>query len=177
MGINHFRLSSELIAAWYPESLVQENEPSPVKENVVHSKPVADKNPAYPFLGENNRSICFLANYPEGDFLPEDQLEFLKKMLTACKLNLNDIALLNIARSSVDLADLRLQLHPRIIFLWGIEPASVGLKSGLPDFAISMFDGISIVPVLSPGLMSGTRPEGTEFKQRLWICLKKLFTL
>jgi hypothetical protein len=30
---------------------------------------------------------------------------------------------------------------------------------------------------LSPGLMSGTRPEGTEFKQRLWICLKKLFTL
>jgi hypothetical protein len=177
MGINHLRLSPELIAALYPESLVEGNEPAPVKENVRISKPVADKTPAYHFLGENNRSICFLTNYPEGDFLPEDQLEFLKKILAACKLNLNDIALLNIAHSAFDLADLRVQLHPRIIFLWGIQPESVGLKSGLPDFNISMLDGISVIPVLRPDLMSGNQPEGTEFKQRLWICLKKLFTL
>ena len=177
MGINHIRLSSELIAALYPESLVEENVPLPVKENVRNSKPVAEKIPAYHFLGENNRSICFLANYPEGDFLPDDQLEFLKKMLTACKLSFNDIALLNIAHAAFDLADLRLQLHPRIIFLWGIQPESAGLKSSLPDFSVTMIDGISIIPVLSPDLMSGNRPEGTEFKQRLWICLKKLFTL
>ena len=107
MGINHIRLSSELIAALYPESLVEGNTPEPAKENVRISKPVADKSPAYHFLGENNRSICFLANYPEGDFLPDDQLEFLKKMLAACKLSLNDIALLNIARSAFNLADLK----------------------------------------------------------------------
>jgi hypothetical protein len=177
MGINHLRLSSELIAALYPESLVEENGASTVNENVRSSKPVADKTPVYHFLGENNRSICFLANYREGDFLPEDQLEFLKKMLTACKLSFNDIALLNIAHTSFDLADLRLQLHPHIIFLWGIPPESVGLKSGLPDFSVTVFDGISVIPVSGLDLMSGNRPEGTEFKQRLWICLKKLFTL
>lgn len=177
MGINHLRLTSELIAALYPESLVEEIDPALLKENVRISKPVADKIPAYHFLGENNRSICFIANYPEGDFLPADQLDFLKKMLAACKLNLNDIALMNIARSPFDLADLRVQLHPRIIFLWGIQPESVGLKSGLPDFNISMFDGISVVPVLRPDVMSGNHPDSTEFKQRLWICLKKLFTL
>ncbi|HET7003683.1 MAG TPA: hypothetical protein VFI33_20315 [Puia sp.] len=177
MGINHLRLSSELIAALYPESLVEENRPSPANENVRNSKPVADKTPAYHFLGENNRSICFLANYPEGDFLPENQLEFLKKMLTACKLSFNDIALLNIAHTTFDLADLRLQLHPLIIFLWGIPPESVGLKSGLPDFNITILDGISIIPVSGPDVMSGNLPEGTEFKQRLWNCLKKLFTL
>ncbi|MEJ0080027.1 MAG: hypothetical protein WDM78_03460 [Puia sp.] len=177
MGINHLRLSSELIAALYPESLVAGNEPVPVKENVRISKTVADKNPAYPILGENNRSICFLTNYPEEDFLPAEQLVFLQKILTACKLNLNDIALLNIAHVAFDLAGLRVQLHPQIIFLWGIPPGSVGLKSGLPDFNISMLDGISVIPVLSPGLMSGNSPEGTELKQRFWICLKKLFTL
>ena len=177
MGINHLLLSSELIAALYPESLVDGNEAVPVKENVRIPKPVAAKTPPYPFLGENNHSICFLANYPEEDFLPAEQLGFLKKMLTACKLDLNDVALLNIAHFSFDLAELRIQLHPRIIFLWGIPPVSVGLKSGLPDFNISVFDGISIIPVLSPDTMSGNRPEGTEFKQRLWICLKKLFTL
>jgi hypothetical protein len=177
MGINHLRLSSELIAALYPESLVAGNESAPVKENVRTPKPVADKTPVYPFLGENNRSICFLANYPAVDFLPAEQLGFLNKMLTACKLNLNDIALLNIAHVAFDMAELRVQLHPRIIFLWGIRPVSVGLKSSLPDFTISMLDGISVIPVLSPDLMSGNHPEGTEFKQRLWICLKKLFTL
>jgi hypothetical protein len=177
MGINNLRLSSELIAALYPESLVAGNEPDSVKENVRIPKPVADKAPAYPFMGENNRSICFLANYPAEDFLPAEQLGFLNKMLAACKLNLNDIALLNIAQIAFDLAELRVQFHPRIIFLWGISPLSVGLKSSLPDFTISMIDGISVVPVLSPDLMSGNHPEGTEFKQRLWICLKKLFTL
>ena len=177
MGINHLLLSSELIAALYPESLVAGNEPPSVKENVRVPNPDADKTAPYPFLGENNRSICFLANYPEEDFLPAEQLGFLKKMLTACKLDLNDVALLNIARFSFDLAELRVQLHPQIIFLWGIPPVSVGLKSGLPDFNISVFDGISVIPVLSPDVMSGNRPEGTEFKQRLWICLKKLFTL
>jgi hypothetical protein len=177
MGINHLRLSSELIAALYPESLVAGRESAPVKENVMTPKTVADKTPVYPFLGENNRSICFLTNNPAEDFLPAEQLGFLNKMLTACKLNLNDIALMNIAHIRFDLAELRVQLNPRIIFLWGIPAMSVGLQSGLPDFSISMFDGISVIPVLSPELMSGNRTEGTEFKQRLWICLKKLFTL
>jgi hypothetical protein len=177
MGINHIRLSSELIAALYPESLVGGEEPVLIKENVRISKPVADKTPTYPFLGENNRSICFLANYPEVDFLAAEQLVFLQKMLAACKLNLNDIAILNIAHVGFDLAELRVQLHPQIIFLWGTSPASVGLRSGLPDFNISILDGISVIPVLNPGLMSGNSPEGTELKQRLWVCLKKLFTL
>lgn len=177
MGINHLQLSSDLIAALYPESLVVIKEYVPAKENEKSPKPVADKPSVYPFLGENNRSICFLTNFPEEDFLPAEQHEFLIKMLSACKLSFNDIALVNIAHISFDLAELRVQLHPKIIFLWGIPPLSVGFKSGLPDFNVSAVDGISVIPVLSPDTMSGTRPEGTEFKQRLWICLKKLFTL
>jgi hypothetical protein len=177
MGINDLRLTSELIAALYPESLVDGNEPAPVSENVRISKPVADTRLIYPFMGENNRSICFLANYQEGDYLPADQLVFLQKMLAACKFHLNDIALLNIAHIPFDLAELRILFNPRIIFLWGISPENVGLKSGLPDFNATMLDGISVIPVSGPDLMSGNSPEGTELKQRLWICLKKLFNL
>jgi hypothetical protein len=177
MGINHLRLSPELIADLYPESLVDTNKADSVKENARIQKPVAETASPYPFMGDNIRSICFLASYPEGEFLPADQLLFLQKMISACKLNFNDIALLNIARVNFDLAGLRVQLHPKILFLWGIPPSSAGLKSGLPDFSISMIDGISVIPVLNPDLMSGNNPEGTEFKQRLWSCLKKLFIL
>ena len=177
MGINKILLTPELIALLYPESLVVVEDILPVKKTVKTAKTTPPTAAPYPFLGKNLRQVSFLVHNPEGDFLPEDQLTFLQKMLAACKYGLDDIALLNTAKIPFDLAQWRLQFTPRIVFLWGITPASVGLKPGLQDFAISLLDGISVVPVLAPGLMSGSNPEGTGYKQRLWACLKKLFTL
>jgi hypothetical protein len=177
MGINDLKLSPELIAGLYPECLVAGNDPVPVKIATKPGKPVAVPTTLYPHLGKNLRSVCFLTFYPEGDFLPGKQLAFLEKMLAACKYSLDDIALINAANISFDLAELRIQLQPRIIFLWGIPPESVLLKPGLPDFSISLVDGISVIPVSSPELMTGNSPQGVEFKQRLWACLKKLFSL
>jgi hypothetical protein len=177
MGINQIQLTPELIALLYPESLVVMEDMQPVKKTVKTTKTTPSAATPYPFQGKNQRQISFLVHNPEGDFLPEVQLAFLQKMLAACKYGLDDIALLNTAKIPFDLAQWRLQFTPRIVFLWGITPASVGLKPGLPDFAISTLDGISVVPVLSPDLMSGSNPQGTEYKQRLWACLKKLFTL
>lgn len=176
MGINNLQLSHELIAALYPESLVVRNDRALTKKTSKTINPATTPD-AYPFLGKNLRSISFLVHYPEGDFLPGEQLVFLQKMLAACKYSLDDIALVNTAHTLFDFAELRIQLQPRTIFLWGILPAAVGLKPGLPDFSISLLDGISVIPVLSPDLMSGNSPEGIEFKQRLWTCLKKLFNL
>jgi hypothetical protein len=175
MGINDLRLTSELIATLYPDCLIQENEPVILIDKVSKFKPVAET--AYPFLGENNRSICFLANYSGGDFLPADQLLFLQKILAACKYDLNDIALVNIAHLPFDFADLRIRFSPRIIFLWGVAPEHVGLMSGLADFNVTLLDGISVIRISDPHIMSGVSPEGTALKQRLWACLKKIFNL
>ncbi len=156
MGINHIRLTTELIANLYPEALLVENDP---------------------FWGENRRSISFLVHNPDHDLLPEEQLVFLNKMLSACKLDMKDIVLLNIARLKLSFEELKAQFHPRIIFLWGVRPAYFSLDSALPDFNVTVHDGISIIPVLSPELMSIEGPAGHELKSRLWICLKKLFNL
>ena len=157
MGINHIRLTSELIANLYPEGLVAENNP---------------------FLGIKPpiRSV-FLFIALIIDFLPEEQLVFLNKMLSACKLNMDDIVLLNLTKLDLSFEKLKVQFHPRIIFLWGIRPVFFSLDSSLPDFSVSVRDGISIVPVLSPELMCSEDPAGRELKSRLWICLKKLFNL
>jgi hypothetical protein len=156
MGINRITLTSELIANLYPETLVVEN---------------------CPFLGTNRRSISFLVYCPDHDFLPEEQLVFMNKMLSACKLEMSDIVLLNIARLDLSFEELKVQFHPRIIFLWGIRPAFFSLDSALPDFNVTVLDGISIIPVLSPEIMCIEGPSGHELKSRLWICLKKLFNL
>jgi hypothetical protein len=128
-------------------------------------------------LGKNKRSISFLADYPDHDFIPEEQLVFLQKMLSACKCSLDDIALVNTAPTEGQFAELKKRLQPYIVFLWGVPTTSIGLKQGLPNFSISKVDGISVIPVPNPDLMSGDSPLGLELKQRLWACLKKLFSL
>jgi hypothetical protein len=177
MGINNLQLSPELIAALYPETLVGGNDTETGKKPGKGEEPLPDSFADYPFLGKNKRSISFLADYPDHDFIPEEQLVFLHKMLSACKCSLDDIALVNTAPTEGQFAELKKRLQPQIVFLWGVPTASIGLKQGVPDFSISKVDGISVIPVPNPDLMSGDSPLGLELKQRLWACLKKLFNL
>jgi hypothetical protein len=158
MGINHIRLSAELIAVLYPETLVAE-------ESV------------YPYLGKNLNSICFLVSYPDDEFIPEDQFAFLQKILIACKLNLDDIALINTNRMTVELQVLKNIFQPRIIFLWGAVPDLSGFNQHFPDMTISTWENIRILPVMQAVLMSRDNPAGLELKRKLWISLKKLFNL
>ena len=180
MGINQIQLTPELVTLLYPESLVtpsERQEEAPSKKTAQTIKKVHTESTSYPFLGRNEKQVCFLVNHAGEDFLPEEQLVFLQKILTACKFSLDDIALVNTAKLNFDLAELRVQFDPRIIFLWGILPAYVGLKLALPDLSIYMLDGISIVPVLSPESMLRNNPEDIKYKQSLWTSLKKLFNL
>src|SRR4029453_10350428 len=101
MGINHLILSPEIIATLYPEVLVSEKAPDSgkiaAKSGRPDSRPVAD----YSFLGKNLRSVCFLVDHPEEKFIPDPQLTFISKILTACRYSLDDIAIINIAHQAV----------------------------------------------------------------------------
>jgi hypothetical protein len=177
MGINDLPLTPELIAALYPETLVSGN----LMESAGKPRetPQQDLSPApvYPFLGMNKRSICFLVNYPDDPFIPDEQLAFIEKILTVCKCSMEDIALINTSPHSIRLEELKRQVHPEIIFLWGIRAATAGIKENLKEFSITAIDGISVIPVLTPELMNQESTEGKELKTRLWACLRKLFSL
>jgi hypothetical protein len=177
MGIDNIRLSPSLIAALYPETLVDTTEEvdghPPKQVGAASLEPVT----VYPFLGENLRFVSFLVGYPGHDFIPDEQLSFLRRMLGACKLNLEDVAIVNTSRTPVRLDILKKQLQPLTIFLWGVPSSSIGVKTDLPEFTISDMDGISVIPVHSTDLMSGESAGGIELKKRLWSVLQKLFIL
>jgi hypothetical protein len=177
MGINHIRLSSELIAVLYPETLVVEKDPDSDIELIKTGLTQNKKESVYPYLGKNLNSICFLVYYPDDEFIPEDQLAFLQKILIACKLNLDDIALINTNRNPVELQVLKNIFQPRIIFLWGAVPELSGFNQHFPDMTISTWENIRILPVMQAVLMSRDNPAGLELKRKLWISLKKLFNL
>ena len=177
MGIDNIQLSSELITALYPETLVDVYDSG--KSGIMPEAVLPGKSPVqvYPHLGKNLRSIVFLVDYPDHEFVPENQLAFLHKILGACKCSLDDIALINTSSLPVQWDELILRFHPQIIFLWGAAPAIAGKLPAFQDLTVSLVDGISIVPVLQANTMNTDNKEGLELKQRLWVCLKKLFNL
>ena len=64
-------------------------------------KPIPQKQPTgkLKYLGGNAKNIAFLVNCPTDVFLPDKHLDWLGKMLTACQLNLGDVAIINIANA------------------------------------------------------------------------------
>lgn len=167
MGINNIRLSPSLLSALYPDSLVMEKTP----EKRIQA-------PAgYRFLGNNLRRISFLVHYPDFVFLPDDQLEFLGKMLSPCHLTVGDVSVLNNAIYPVEIKDLNEQLKPQTLFICGIDPASLGLRDPLKPFTITAQQGISTLLIPSLSNINQETPEGKQYKKQLWGCLQKLFSL
>jgi hypothetical protein len=109
--------------------------------------------------------------------MPAEQLNFLEKIIKACKFTLEDIAIINTSTNSVEIAELRKQLGPKFIFLWGAVPAVIGKFNDFPDMEISDFDGISVLPIMMADAMIRENKEGPELKQKLWVQLKKIFKL
>jgi hypothetical protein len=174
MSIDHLTLSAELIAALYPESLVLTNFPGPTP---VSPLPAGDAEHPYPFWGENKGGLLFLVAYPEHRFLPPEQLIFLQKILAACKRSPEDVAIVNTAGLWVNAESLKTQLRPEIVFLWGVGASALGFSGAFQDFVPTQQDGLTLLPLPAPELINTNSPEGLELKQRLWTCLKKLFSL
>jgi hypothetical protein len=177
MGINDIRLSPSLVAALYPESLVDGRDQVPPGKPAKPGLTSQTEESVYPFLGKNLQSICFLVSYPDDEFIPDEQLVFLMKILTACRFSLDDIALVNSKHRPVQMETLKNQFNPRIIFLWGTPSSIPDIDREFPDMIISSWQNISILPVSQPEIMSTDSPEGLAMKRNLWVSLKKLFKL
>jgi len=177
MGLNQLQLSPELVATLYPESLVLV--PDEKKEKILapfRELPTVQE-PVYSFLGKNLQSICILVSYPEEKFMPDGELLFLKKILTACKFSLDDIALVNTKQLPVSPEAIKKQFLPHNIILWGDSVHHFSTDISLRDMVISPWGNISVLPVFKAGQMSIDSPESTELKKALWVSLKKLFNL
>lgn len=192
MDINQVELSSELLAALYPDSLVLEGETGKTEPGKARKKQYPGKKPAsqtggaapgqsaeaYHFLGNNLRRVCFIVSYPEAVFLPDDQLDFLSKMLLACGCSIADISVLNAGHSPIDINKLITQLNPEKLFLCGITPASLNLPVPMELFQISGFQGISTILIPSLTTLSQKEAAGlVPIKKKLWASLKTLFNI
>jgi hypothetical protein len=191
MSLTNINLPGFVIADLYRNSLIQpevgalpqreappvvEQHPiAPVKEPVT-TQPVKKEEPvAYKILGNNKQQISVVVNCPNDVFVPEADLQFLTKMLGACKLNMADVAIVNYATAPIAIDKLKTQLQPRSLLLFGVEPGDIQLPINFPPFKEQPYAGTTYLFTPSLSQLNQETEEAKLLKRKLWDCLKRMF--
>jgi hypothetical protein len=178
MALNNVQLNSFLIAHLYKSSLVETNEISRSKKEVLHEKPVQNKeiekrelNEEWKHLGQYKKNILLIVRYSAVTYLPDDQLNFLTSILGACKLSLRDVAIFNLNTSSNLYQNIQEKFKSVITILFGITPKEFGMPVNFPEFQVQAFNNCTFL--YTPAL---ERLEADKvLKSKLWVCLRKIF--
>ena len=126
------------------------------------------------FLGSNQKKIALLVNSTQAIYLPDEELNFLLGILTACRLSMADIALINISKNPGLLyTDITEQLKAEKIFLFGLDAEVLALPLQFPHYQVQQFN--NQVYLSSPSLSDLQKDK--EEKMKLWNCLKNIFSL
>lgn len=169
--------SKSLVVLENPMTGQEQPQPLPSPTNtsqVVISLPTAQP---IKFLGNNSRKIVLLVKYPGEAFLPDEQLQFLTKILGACKLNLGDVAIINQAHFSIDFEVIQKELSPQQLLLFGIDPSAIRLPIQFPDFKPQSFNGCIFLKSPAAEHLNQENEEARNRKMQLWNALKQLFQL
>jgi hypothetical protein len=184
MDINHIELTPASLAGLYKRHLVESGtSTAPPVEPVTRPVPSSTEIPVQEdkamitgikSLGSNARHVLVLVNHPETVFLPDAELKFLTGILAACKLNLADVAIVNLYHHpGTGYKELLSYFNCKQALLFGLEPTAIGLPLSFPEFQLQAFNGTTYhwSPELSK--MENDR----TLKTRLWNNLKIVFTL
>ena len=204
MSINDVQLTSLAIGEWYKDALLTSPDAAPATETPVQaplpaSRPIAPSAPtpqiattaapttpaatsptepaSYKFLGNNRKQIAIIIHSPGTAFLPDNQLSFLTKILEACRMNIGDIAIVNTATTPILIAQLRQQLNPNTVLLFGLEPVTIKLPINFPLFRLQPYDACTYLSAPALSLLVENSEESKLLKSKLWICLKTLFNV
>lgn len=203
MSLSDVKLDQVMIASLYRNNLVQagsdviskpgeaelKNETNPARsinktppetENKILAGEVNNAPPAgnnIKYLGKNQQQIAILVKNPGEVFLADNELNLLTKMLTACKLTLADVAIINIAQTPVQQDQIHKELNPFKIIMLGVESKDILLPMNFPEYRVQPHGPCSYL--MSPGLstMVSETETSRNVKTQLWMALKQLFGL
>lgn len=171
MSYQDFNHSAALVAELYKNQLVL----VPEKTTAPQPKTQSTSDKQW-FLGDNHKKIAILVHDDHHVFLAEGELEFLTKMLGACKLNLADVAIINMNNTPVSIEEIRNQLYSKHVLFFGINPEEL-LPFGFPEYKAFTHDNCTYVWSKSLNLLNGNDDLAKQEKIKLWACLKAVFNV
>ena len=181
MDLNNIEFPASLVAELYPSSLIESNDipakktlMAEVVKNDVPPIAITGNNATWKSLGSNHKNILIIVKSSEAVHLADNELTFLTGILSACKLTLADVAILNLNNHpEASYKELTKYFKSKIVLLFETEPAAFGLPMSFPHYQIQAFANNSFL--YSPSLKE-LENDKVE-KSKLWVCLKRLFNL
>jgi hypothetical protein len=170
MSLNKIQLPDNTIVDLYKNLLI---EPGTI-EIRNKSEELNSKKESIAFLGNNKKQVVVIVNYADSMHLPDTQLNFLTSILTACKLSLDDIAIVNMSNiDSINFKNLFKQIPAQSVLLFDVATESLSLPLNFPNFQVQFFDNINYLTSPSLDIIEKDK----ALKTQLWNSLKKLFKL
>jgi hypothetical protein len=168
MSLDNIQLSAGAIQDLYKRSLVLSAN-TPEKKVETPSSAVS-----FNVLGNNQQKILILVDNNETLYLPDEQLNFLMGILTACKLTMQDVAILNTKKNSnLSYLNLATVLKSSKVILFGVETSIIELPLQFPTYQIQAYNNQTYLSAPSLTVLQNDKAE----KTKLWLCLKQVFSL
>ena len=164
MTLDNIQLPSIVLHGLYKHSLVDleiesQSTPPPITFQV---------------LGNNGKNILIIVETDEAIYLPDEQLNFLLGILSACNLNMADVAIFNLKNNiQVNYKTLATELRPEKILLFGIKPEQIALPLDFPHYQIQQFNNQTYLTAPMLSILQDNKVE----KVKLWNCLKQIFAI
>ena len=170
MSIDNIQLPGYLCQNMFAKSLIGEIE-------TMNSSEASEKI-KIASLGENKGNILFLVNNKEYKFLADNEMKLLSDLISACKLSMADISLVNFNQNpGINYQDLIEQFHSKKILIFGIASSELQLPFTIPYYQVQKYAGSDILLAPSLATIMGTSQEAKLEKSKLWLCLKKMFNV
>jgi len=113
----------------------------PVKEELQQEQPVIASKPVFSYLGENNKYILIVVKESVKEFINQDELGFLLKILAAKKWELKDIAIINTEKySTLNFDDLKDYFACSKILTFGINLTSLNIAGAVANKTLTYKD-------------------------------------
>ena len=177
MALNDIQLDSALLKEMYAHSLVEVMETTDKKTLTKPAIPAIEKTGSvkeWRMLGRIKKNILIVVRYPQHEYMPDDQLNFLVSVLGACKLSLDDVGIINSSSaSSAFYKELMEKFASTTTLLFGLTPQEFEMPVNFPEFQVQNFNNCTFLhaPVLE-------RLEADKIlKSKLWVSLRKIFNL
>jgi hypothetical protein len=168
MSLNNLQLSDYLLTELYPHTLLQTEGTIAVPGNNKGNLPDTELK----HLGDHKQSTAILVNKSDTAFLSDEEFSFLTNVLTACKLGLADVAIINTHNAQASAVQQKLEkLDSRNVLMMGLTPEELDLPIHFPPFQLQKFNSRTFLHAPSLSALSKDK----ALKAKLWMSLKTLF--
>ena len=164
MSLDNIQLQPFLVQRLYKDLLIDEG----VEKKEI--TPVENLN----FLGANKKNIVVIVNDPDATHLDDEDLNFLVGIISACKLTMADLAIINYSHNPTLTYKLLMEkFKPEKIIFFGMDPHSLDFPLTFPNYQLQKYNHQQYLS--APSLQELATDK--EKKKQLWECLKQMFDL